>query len=201
LTDDAVESLLVSFDALVGAGEPGQRPAAAEVLRGAAQVAGTDERRKRLMMAAAAVEEGRPCAVTPEGLSAQQAAAQQTVHENDWDEERDSVPLPAAPIDEDDEEDEEDDEEEEVEGVDCLLDPPPALPHLPARHFFRGLVARVGRDFQDIHSGRFCGTDLLTDISPPRVLPRSGLISINARRKRRQPGCRPAREDLGKREQ
>jgi len=67
--------------------------------------------------------------------------------------------------------------------VNYLLDPPPALPHLPTRHFFRGLAARVGRDFEDTHGGRFCGTDLLTDISPPRVLPRSGLISINARPK------------------
>jgi len=183
LTDDAMESLLVSFDALVSAGDPGQRPAAADVLRGAAQAAGSDDRRKRLMMAAAAVEEGRPCAVTPEVLAARVAAAQQTVHEKNWNEDRDLLPLPAAPADEDDQEDEDDEAEEEVEGVDYLLDPPPALPHLPTRHFFRGLAARVGRDFQDIHGGRFCGTDLLTDISPPRVLPRSGLISINARRK------------------
>jgi len=57
---------------------------AAEVLRDAAGAAASDERRKRLMMAAAAVEEGRPCAVTPEGLTAQQAAAVQTVREEDW---------------------------------------------------------------------------------------------------------------------
>src|SRR4051812_21517042 len=100
LTDDAVESLLVSFDALVGVGDPGQRPAAAEVLRGAAKAAKSDERRNRLMLAAAAVEEGRPCAVTPEGLSAQEAAARQTIREEDWDEEKAlaSVALPPAQI-------------------------------------------------------------------------------------------------------
>src|SRR5579862_7526434 len=68
LPPESVESSLVTFDVLIGVADAAQRPAAAQLLRDAAQL--SDETRKqRLLAAASSVEAGEPCATTPDGLS------------------------------------------------------------------------------------------------------------------------------------
>ncbi len=73
--DDVVESQLVTFDMFVNLEGPSCRPAAAELLRGAANRCAQDWRRERLLRAADAVAAAQPSAHTPEGHTAAQAAA------------------------------------------------------------------------------------------------------------------------------
>lgn len=114
---ESVEDLLVSFDALVGVSDEAQRSAAAQILRDAATSATDPERRARIAKAAEAVAAGEPCAHTPAGLTAKQAAAEQTITR----EELDKRAAAQVPV-------------------------PPRLPHLRVRNFFPGLILRVGRD-------------------------------------------------------
>jgi hypothetical protein len=76
--DDVLESQLVTFDMFVKLEGAACRPAAAELLRGAAKRCAQDWRRDRLVQAADAVAAGQPCAHTPDGLTAVQAAAAST---------------------------------------------------------------------------------------------------------------------------
>jgi hypothetical protein len=72
---DVVESQLVTFDMFVNLFDVSQRPRAAELLRQAALHAREPGRAARLNRAAEDVAAARPCALTPEGLTAQQAVA------------------------------------------------------------------------------------------------------------------------------
>jgi hypothetical protein len=149
--DESVEDALVTFDVLVGVSDAGSRSASAQILRNAAAACQYPARRDRLLKAADAVAAGEPCALTPEGLTAKQAAAAQTVTQQEWEERLAKEPLPPLPSDtaaSNDSEDE-DEEEEDSHDLDEMDEPPPRLPHLPVSHFFPGLVVRIGRDFAD----------------------------------------------------
>lgn len=160
LPDECVEDLLVTFNSLVGVSDAGARPGAAAMLRRAAESAQSQTRRERLLRAAAAVEAGEPCALTPEGLTAQEAAAAQSVTQEEWERRQAEAPLPPLPGEAVEPEDE-DNEDEDAEESPYMEGEPPPLPHLRVRDFFSGLVVRAGRDFADAH-GRavYCG-DLL----------------------------------------
>ncbi len=84
-------------------------------------------------------------ALTPDGLTWKQAASSQTATQAEWDERIAQTPLPPLPGESADPEDEE----------------PPKLLHLRVRHFFPGLVVRVGRDFADAYGRAVCTGDLL----------------------------------------
>jgi hypothetical protein len=161
LPEQAIENQLVTFDALVAVAGKGQRTAAAQLLREVAASCLDSARNERLLRAANAVAAGQPCALTPDGLSAKQAAAVQTVTADEWEERLVRQPLPLPPGDselasEDDEEDAEPDYMEEQ---------PPQLPHLPVCHFFPGLLVRVGRNFADAQGRALCSGDLLRLLS------------------------------------
>jgi hypothetical protein len=160
LPDESVEDLLVTFDGLVGVSDAGARPGAALMLRRAAESVQSPTRRDRLLLAAAAVETGQPCALTPEGLTAQQAAAASTVTQEQWDELQANMPPPPLPEDvvDADGEDEDDEDSEEAPYMD---EEPAPLPHLRVRHFFSGLVVRVGRSFGDALGRPVCEGELL----------------------------------------
>ena len=155
LPDESVESMLVTFDALVGVSDAGSRSGAALLLRKTAESSQAPARRDRLLRAADAVEAGQPCALTPEGLTAQQAAAAQTITEEEWDKRVAETPLPPPPGDTVNAGDDQDDEPHYME------EEPPKLPHLPVRHFFPGQVLRVAQDFRDAHGRAVCSSDLL----------------------------------------
>lgn len=165
LPDEAVESLLVSFDALVGVSDASFRPAAAQLLRDNAALCAVPARQARLLQAAEDVAAGRPCAFTPDGLSAQQAAAAQSVSAEEWERRLAATPLPPLPGEHDhgsDRDDEEEEEEDAEDDEDSYMDEePPPLPHLPVRHFFPGLVVRVAHDFSDAYGRAVCASSLL----------------------------------------
>ena len=77
--DDVLESQLVTYDMFVSLEGVSCRPAAAILLRDAAQRCAQDSRRERLLRAADLVAAGQPCAHTAEGLTAEQAAAAATI--------------------------------------------------------------------------------------------------------------------------
>jgi hypothetical protein len=114
LPADTVESTLLTFDTLVHFGEPGTRPEAAGFLRDAAGQCSDPSRKERLMRAADTLIAGEPLALTPEGLTWQQAAAAQTVSADEWVEPPEPV-YPPEVIEEEEEEEEEDDDEELAE--------------------------------------------------------------------------------------
>lgn len=143
-----VEDQLVVFDSLVGVSEVEHRPEAAQMLRDAAARCQDAGRRERLLKAADAVAAGEPCAFTPEGLSAKQAAAAQTVTAEEWKE-------PAV-----EEREELEEEEEEPDESDYMEEAPPKVPDLPVRHFFDGLVVRVAQDFVDAKGRAFFAGDV-----------------------------------------
>jgi hypothetical protein len=111
LPQDTVESMLVTFDTLVHFGDQGQRPEAALFLRDAAVLCGDPAQKERLLRAADSVIAGQAVALTPDGLTWQQAAAAQTVSAEDWVE----PPEPVYPPEANDEEMEELEESEEDE--------------------------------------------------------------------------------------
>src|SRR5690349_8039206 len=115
------------------------REGAVRLLRDAASLCTDSACTERLRAAADAVAAGRPCALTPDGLAWQQAAAANTTTLEEWEARGGDPALPACadPIEDDDEETAEMEEE------------PPPLPYLPVRHFFPGLVVRLGREFSD----------------------------------------------------
>ena len=103
LPADTVESTLLTFDTLVHFGDPGTRPEAAGFLRDAAAQCSDSSRKERLMRAADTLMAGEPLALTPEGLTWQQAAAAQTVSADEWMEPPEPV-YPPEEIEEDEDE-------------------------------------------------------------------------------------------------
>jgi len=164
LPDQSVEDLLVTFDALVGVSDEALRPAAAQLLRNTAESSHDPARRDRLLGAAGAVEAGQPCALTADGLTVKQAAAAQTVTQEEWENRIAQTPLPPLPGDL-----EEEDDDDQSEDSPYMEEEPPKLPHLPVRHFFPGLVVRVGRDFADAHGRAVCSGDLLKVLACERI--------------------------------
>jgi hypothetical protein len=104
LPQDTVESMLVTFDTLVHFGDQEQRPEAALYLRDAAGECGDPAQKERLLRAADSVIAGQAVALTPDGLTWQQAAAAQTVSAEDWVE----PPEPVDPVEKVEEEESED---------------------------------------------------------------------------------------------
>ena len=150
LPDVSVEEMLVTFDTLVNVSPSAQRPMAAKLLRNTASAAQDQARRDRLMKAADAVAAGEPAALTADGLTAQQAAeAANRAQPPD--------PAPEPPA----EPQAQEESEEEDEDSPYMDEEPPKLPHLAVRHFFRGVVVRVGRDFADADGRAVCAGDLL----------------------------------------
>lgn len=135
LPPEAVESLLVTFDSLVGVLDADRLPVAVQLLRDTAALC-DEARRMRLLAAAAAVESGEPCATTPDGLTWKQAAAAQTVTMEQWQAMPHELPAENPP--------EPDDPPEMMERE------PPKLPRLRVRHFFPGLVFRVRQEIRDV---------------------------------------------------
>ncbi|HEY3740582.1 MAG TPA: hypothetical protein VGL53_12095 [Bryobacteraceae bacterium] len=158
LSDQAVEENLVIFDSLLNVSGAKYRPVVAEIVRNAASAAQSLERRNRLLRAAAAIAAGEPCALTPEGLTAAQAAAASTVTADQWVEPE--PPPPAVVEDEDDEPDDEDDTR--------TVEAPPTLPHLSVRHFFRDLVVRIAQDFSDADGNQLHAGNVLKLMSVDR---------------------------------
>ncbi len=160
LPAQSVEDQLVTFDALLNVTPAEQRPAAAQLLTDAARAAAVPDLRDRLLQAAAAVIAGSPCALTPDGLTAAQAAAAQTVTQAEWEERIARNPLPPPPAESPVTEEDEDEDNDEEESDDYREAAPSPLPHLPVRHFFPGLVVRIGRDFTDAQGRSLCTGDL-----------------------------------------
>lgn len=121
LPQDSVESMLVTFDTLVHFGDPGHRPEAAGFLRDAAAQCGDLSQQARLLRAADSVDSGEAVALTPEGLTWQQAAAAQTISGDDWVEPPQPVYAPSEPEEEEEDEPEEP-ELEELGRLDVELD-------------------------------------------------------------------------------
>jgi len=144
LADEAVEPLLVTFDALVDTARTPRRTEAAALLREKAAECGDPARSARLRIAADALDAGRPCALTPEGLTWLEAAkeAAKTSPEEwrararDASRERpDDLPAIAPP---------------DRDFPPVILDEPRyRLPRLKVRHFFPGLVVRLRRSVID----------------------------------------------------
>ena len=155
--NESVEDILVTYDSLVRVSD--DRAAAAQILRNAANESADPSRRQRLQQAADNIDANQPCAFTPDGLSAQQAAAAQTMTAEQWEKHVAEHPLPPPPAESSAFED--DDEEDEDAELDFMDEAPPTLPHLPVRQFFGGLVVRVAQDFHDAHGRAVCATDLL----------------------------------------
>jgi hypothetical protein len=140
LPDESFEGMLVFFDSLVATSDPAGRSAAADVLRKAAAGCSDTARRDRLLQAAAGVEEGQSAgsaAAVPEGTFG--------VTQEEFDARQAASPPIPTPVDDDD-----------GEETPYMEAEPPAVPHLPVRHFFPGLVVRIGRDFQDAMFSCFC---------------------------------------------
>lgn len=132
LADEAIEPLLVTFDAIVETGDPSRRAEAAALLRAKAASCADPARQARLVAAADAVAAGRNCAFTASGKTwREEALAPTPVAAPVWPE------LPGAAPD-------------EAEEPPVILDqPPPRLPRLKVRHFFPGLVVRLRRPVVD----------------------------------------------------
>jgi hypothetical protein len=79
LPQDTTESMLLTFDTMVHFGEEDHRPGAVGFLRDAAAECGDATQKDRLLRAADSLIARQPLALTPEGLTWQQAAAAQTV--------------------------------------------------------------------------------------------------------------------------
>jgi hypothetical protein len=116
--------MLVTFDTLVHFGDQGHRPEAAGFLRASAAQCGDQSQKDRLLRAADSVDSGVPVALTPEGLTWQQAAAAQTISGDDWVEPPEPVYAAPEPEAEAEEEEDEPDEAElaEVEELGRLAD-------------------------------------------------------------------------------
>jgi hypothetical protein len=111
LPQDTVESTLLTFDTLVHFGDPEARPDAAGFLRQAAEACDDPDRKQRLLRASDSVVAEEPLALTPDGLTWQQAAAAQTITADKWVEP--PVHVYAELVYEEDEEEEEDEPEED----------------------------------------------------------------------------------------
>jgi hypothetical protein len=142
LPDESIEGMLVFFDSLVDTADPAGRSAAAEILRKAAAASSDTARRERLLQTAAAVEAGQPAgspAAVPDGTFG--------VTQDEFDARQAALPPVPASVDDDEE-------------TPRMEDEPPIVPHLPVRHFFPGIVVRIGRDFEDATFSCLCSGDL-----------------------------------------
>src|SRR5579863_1578513 len=119
LPPDTVESVLVTFDTLVHFGDQGTRPEAALFLRDAAADCGDPAQKERLLRAADSVDAGEAVALTPDGLTWQQAAAAQTVSAEDWVEPPEPV-YAVEEVEQAEEDDEESDDAAELEELEEL---------------------------------------------------------------------------------
>jgi hypothetical protein len=140
LADEAVEPLLVTFDALVDASDSSCRSEAAALLRARANDVGAS-RAERPRAAADAVEAGHPAALTGDGLTWREAALDAgKIPVEEWqaraaamsaEEQRTARAQypPAEPVIPD--------------------QAPRRLPRLRVKHFFRGLVVRLRREVTD----------------------------------------------------
>ncbi len=138
LADEAVEPLLVTFEALVESAAANRMEAAA-LLRATAAGSGDPARAARLRAAADAIEAGRPSALTAEGLTWREAAAAAGKRSpGEWRAQAAADEPRFAP---------------DIETPPVILDAPPRLPRLRAEHFFPGLVVRLRRALADT-SGR-----------------------------------------------
>ena len=116
LPDEAVEGLLVTFDALLDVSGSELRPIAAEMLRARAAGCSNPTRRDRLLRAAGDVAAGHACARTAEGLTSKEAVtALAGINAADWQPPVDPVwpETPASADEPKDEEDEDRDREED----------------------------------------------------------------------------------------
>jgi hypothetical protein len=140
LADEAIEPLLVTFDALVDASDSACRPQAAALLRASAAGVAAN-RAERLRAAADAVESGRPTALTAGGQTWREAALEAgKTSVDEWKARAAAMSAGeqrAARA-----------QHPEVEPI-ILDEAPPRLPRLRVRHFFRGLVVRLRREVTD----------------------------------------------------
>lgn len=117
LPDEAVESLLATFDALLDVSDLELRPIAAEMLRDRAGSCPNPSRRDRLLRAASDVVAGQACGRTAEGLTSKEAVERLAqINTAEWQPPADPV-WPESPANHDEEEDEQDE------------DPPPPMQH------------------------------------------------------------------------
>jgi len=138
LSVEGIESMLLSFDAMVAAGGQEARAAAGRVLREAADACADAAARDRLLLAADAVEAGRAC-------GSKEVTAAYSVTAEEWEARGGEAALPPPPGP-----DLVQEQEEDAEG-EVPLDAPPALPRLRVPHFFPGLEVYVAREFTDLH--------------------------------------------------
>ena len=134
LADEAVESLLLTVDALVDVADPPCREQAAALLRQKAAECAASERAKRLQDAAAAIAASRPCS----GADWRDAVAEAAATPPEWQarfdrsfppEIEEPPPEPVAPV---------------------ILENQPRLPRLRLRYFYPGLVVRLRRPLIDL---------------------------------------------------
>jgi hypothetical protein len=107
LPDEAVESLLVTFDAVLDVSGLELRPIAAEMLRDRAAGCPNPARRVRLLRAAGDVVAGHPCGRTTEGLTSKEAVERLAgFHAAEWQPPADPVWPKSLASDDEGEEDE-----------------------------------------------------------------------------------------------
>src|ERR1700716_2684742 len=131
IPDEAVESHLFSMDSSLGLGTGDVRADAAQLLRQAAARC-TGPGAERLLRAADEVVHGEPCGRNEQGLTWREAAEVNTCTLKEWEKLAPHWPS----------------------------DKPPEIPHLDFWNLSRGLVVRIGLDFEDhsrnsLHAGEF----------------------------------------------
>ncbi|MEI9982399.1 MAG: hypothetical protein WDN69_03805 [Aliidongia sp.] len=134
LADEAVESLLLTVDALIDAADRPCRSEAAALLRETAEECGNTARAARLAAAAAAVDAGMPCALMVAGVDWRGAVAEAAAAPQVW---QDRLEAASPP-----------DPEPELPPP-VILGEQPRLPRLRLRYFFPGLVVRLRRPVLD----------------------------------------------------
>jgi uncharacterized protein YwqG len=97
LPDSAIEENLVIFDALLHVSSTSYRPVVAGMLRSAAESASAESRKTVLLRAADAIAAGLPSGRTPDGLTAQEAAAKNSVMADQWQEPAAQISEPFVP--------------------------------------------------------------------------------------------------------
>lgn len=141
LPDEAVESLLVTLDALLDVSGLELRPIAAGMLRDRASGCPNSIRRDRLLRAASDIMAGHACARTTEGLTSKEAIERLAgINAAEWQPPADPV-WPESPAS--------DDEAEKEEDEDPYRD---ADPPQPARHPKQRKVPIAKEEFQKLNT-------------------------------------------------
>jgi hypothetical protein len=137
LPDEAVESMLVTFDALLEVSGSEVRPIAAEMLKTSATGCSNPTRRERLLRAAGDVVAGRACARTADGLTSKEAVqALAGINMADWQPPADPVwPEPPASAEEKEEEDDDEDPDHEEDSPKPVRQPKPRKVSLTRAEF------------------------------------------------------------------